>query len=50
MYPSSNGLDFAISMEEAKAIISNQQDEYTIPLKITYPNVTTNQIGNEAFP
>ena len=50
VYPSSNGLDFAISMEEAKAIISNQQDEYTIPLKITYPNVTTNQIGNEPFP
>ena len=50
VYPSSNGLDFAISMEEAIAIISNQQDEYTIPLKITYPNVTTNQIGNEAFP
>lgn len=50
VYPSSNGLDFAISMEEAKAIISDQQDEYTIPLKITYPNVTTNQIGNEAFP
>ncbi len=50
VYPSSNGLDFAISMEDAKAIISNQQDEYTIPLKITYPNVTTNQIGNEAFP
>lgn len=50
IYPSSNGLDFAISMEDAKAIISNQQDEYTIPLKITYPNVTTNQIGNEAFP
>lgn len=50
VYPSSNGLDFAISMEDAKAIISNQQDEYTIPLKITYPNVTTKQIGNEAFP
>ena len=50
VYPSSNGLDFAISMEEAKAIISNQQDEYTIPLKVTYHNVTTNQIGNEAFP
>ena len=50
VYPSSNGLDFAISMEDANAIISNQQDEYTIPLKITYPNVTTNQIGNEAFP
>ena len=50
VYPSSNGLDFAISMEEAKAIIANQEDEYTIPLKITYPNITTNQIGNAAFP
>lgn len=50
VYPSSNGLDFAVSMEEARFIISNQQDEYTIPLKVTYPNVTTNQIGNDAFP
>lgn len=50
VYPSSNGLDFKISLDEAKAMIAQPQDEYTIPLKILYPNVTTNQIGNEAFP
>lgn len=50
VYPSSNGLDFAISLDEAKDLISNYQEEYIIPLKVLYPNVTTNQIGNEAFP
>ncbi len=50
VYPSTNGLDFNISMEEAKKLISSPQEEYTIPLKITYPKVTTKQIGSEAFP
>lgn len=50
VYPSSNGLDFAISMDEAKSIVSSPKEEYVIPLKETYPNVTTNQIGHEAFP
>lgn len=50
VYPSSTGLDFDISMEAAKDMISNYQEEYEIPLKVLYPNVTTNQIGNEAFP
>ena len=50
VYPSSNGLDFKISLDEAKEMLKTAQDEYTIPLKTLYPNVTTNQIGNEAFP
>ena len=51
VYPSENGMDFAISLEEAKATItSEQKEEYSIPLKIIYPNVTTNMIGTEAFP
>lgn len=51
VYPSENGIDFNISIDEAKSIISSEQkDEYTIPLKILYPNVTTNMIGTEAFP
>ena len=50
LYPSSNGLDFDITLEEAKNLISTYQEEYTIPLKILYPNVSTNQIGTEAFP
>ncbi len=51
VYPSENGVDFNISMEEADYIIkSEKKDEYIIPLKILYPNVTTNMIGTEAFP
>ena len=50
VYPSSNGLDFDISLDEAKAQLSTYQEEYIIPLKTLYPNVTTNQIGTEAFP
>ena len=50
VYPSSNGLDFDISIDEAKQMVSTPQDTYTIPLKTLYPNVTTNEIGREAFP
>lgn len=50
VYPSSNGIDFAISMDEAKNLIASHQEEYSIPLKVLYPNVTTNQIGDDAFP
>ena len=48
--PSVNGIDFNISINEAKKMIENYQEEYSIPLKILYPNFTTNQIGQEAFP
>ena len=47
---SSNGLDFAISEEEAQGLITGNAESYVIPLKILYPNVTTDQIGIEAFP
>ena len=51
VYPSENGLDFDVSIDEAKNIIGDQTaEEYTIPLKTLYPNVTTNMIGTEAFP
>ena len=50
VYPSENGVDFNISITEAKAIIAEPKEEYTIPLKYTTPNVTTNMIGTEAFP
>ena len=48
--PSENGIDFNISIEEAKQIVQNSETECEIPLKILYPNVTTNMIGQEAFP
>lgn len=51
VYPSEDGVDFNISIEEAKSIITGEKaEEYTIPLKISSPNVTTNMIGTEAFP
>ena len=51
VYPEENGLDFKISLDEAKQVlIAEQKEEYTIPLKTLKPNVTTNMIGMEAFP
>ena len=47
---SSNGIDFAISIDEAKAMLKTKKSEYTIPLKVIYPSVTTDSIGAEAFP
>lgn len=50
IYPHVNGVDFAISMDEAKKIIQEDKTEYTIPLKITVPSITTDKLGSEAFP
>ena len=48
--PSENGIDFKTSLDEAKQIVQNSETECEIPLKVLYPNVTTNMIGQEAFP
>ena len=50
VYPSSNGLDFNISLDEAKKLLAESENEFEIPLKKLYPNVTTNMLGMEAFP
>lgn len=50
IYPHVDGIDFAITIDEAKQLIKEEKESYTIPLKITSPTVTTNQIGKEAFP
>lgn len=50
VYPSENGLDFNISIDEAKQILESSDTECEIPLKVLYPNITTNMIGQEAFP
>ena len=42
------GVDFDI--EEAKEILKEDKDEYIIPLTITKPKKTVNDIGTEAFP
>ncbi len=46
----SDGVDFGISIEEAKKIISEQKEEYEIPLKIVKPEITTEMLGEDAFP
>ena len=51
LYPEEDGIDFAITLEEAAKIVADEtQEEYIIPLKITKANKTVNDIGTEAFP
>ena len=45
-----NGVDFDISIEEAKKIIAEDKEEYVIPLKIIVPDKTLSDLGEEAFP
>ncbi len=50
IHASQTGLDFKVTIDEAKSIISTSANTYTIPLKTLYPKVTTNDISQEAFP
>ena len=49
LFMDEDGVDFAITIEEAKKIISTEAEEYTIPLKITKAKVTINDIDASAF-
>lgn len=44
-----DGLDFNITIEEAKKIIDEDKTEYEIPLKIIKPKVKTEDLGNKIF-
>lgn len=48
IHPEVEGVDFNI--DEAKALLNEEKEKYEIPLIITKPEVTTDQIGAEAFP
>lgn len=51
IYPDVDGVDLAISVDEAKNIIkSEDKDEYTFDLNITKASKTINDLGTEAFP
>ena len=50
VHPEINGVDFAISLEEANNILNEEKEEYIIPLKITLADVTIEDLGREAFP
>ena len=44
-----DGLDFAITMEEAKKIISEDKETYKIPLKINKAKIKTKDLGEKLF-
>lgn len=45
-----NGVDFAIRNEEIQKILQEDKEDYIIPLNITLPNKTVNDLGEDAFP
>ncbi len=45
-----DGIDFAISMEEAKNLLKEEKEEYIIPLKVTKAGITVADLGSRAFP
>lgn len=44
------GIDFAISMQDAKELLQEQKEEYIIPLKISKPAITVDSLGITVFP
>ena len=51
VYPHVDGIDFNISVQEATTILNNStENSVSIPLKIISPEITTNDLGTEAFP
>lgn len=43
------GIDFAISMADAENLLSEEKQEYVIPLKITPPEISVADLGNDIF-
>ena len=49
LHKEENGVDFKITVEEAKQIIIKEKEIYTIPLKITKPKVAVKDLGDKLF-
>lgn len=49
LYKEEYGVDFAISIEEAKQILIQEKETYTIPLKITKPKIEVKDLGDKLF-
>ena len=47
---SKTGIDFAVTIDEAKEVLKEEKECYEVPLKILYPEVTTNMLDMGAFP
>ena len=50
VHPDVDGIDFEITLEEAQELLKEDKEEYTIPLKITQPEIKIEDLGEEAFP
>ena len=50
IFKEEDGLDFAISIEQAKQMLLEDKPEYEIELKTLKPQITIANLGNEAFP
>lgn len=47
--PEQDGIDFAISRQEAIEMLEDKKEEYIIPLKITKPQTTLADLGDKVF-
>ena len=50
IYKEEDGLDFAISLDEARKLLSEDKIEYEIPLKVLKAQITVNNLDEGAFP
>ena len=50
LYTHIDGVDFDVTIDEAYSILKEDKEEYEIPLNITKPDITTDKLGEEAFP
>ena len=49
LHKEENGIDFNISIEEAKQILAEEKETYIIPLKISKPKVAVKDLGDKLF-
>ena len=49
LHKEENGIDFKISIEEAKTMLQEEKETYTIPLKITKPRIAVKDLGDKLF-
>ena len=50
IFKEENGLDFSITVDEAKNMLLEDKEEYVIPLKILKPKITVAKLDSAAFP
>ena len=49
LHKEENGVDFAITIEQAKKILKENKETYIIPLKITEPEIKIEDLGDKLF-